>query len=274
MKFRVWDKSTDYMDYRVRVTTTNDYMKVEVLDAFSDWRELEKGQYELMQSIGLVDENGEEIFEGDILTDEGSFENDGWDYATIEFDRTDYTYYLSWENEGICQSITECENYAVAGNIYENKDLLNDDKEWLEELKTSLNELARKLEMIEEMDKEMNFEELREKVEEWANDKDLLHSENADKQFMKFIEEVFEFKTEMDYLCRIGQSSEEVYSDYEQIETQENMRLEMGDIFVTLIVLCKQLGIDCVECLNKAYDKISKRKGVTKDGIFIKEEDL
>lgn len=126
MKFRVWDKSINYMDDRVRVTTTDDYMKVEVLDAFSDWRELEEGQYELMQSTGLFDENGEEIFEGDILTDEGSFENDSWDYATIEFDKTDYTYYLSWKNEGICQSITECENYSVAGNIYENKDLLND----------------------------------------------------------------------------------------------------------------------------------------------------
>ena len=119
-----------------------------------------------------------------------------------------------------------------------------------------------------------SFGELKELVLEWAEDKDLLHSENADKQFMKFIEEVFEFKSEMDYLCRIGQSSEELYSDYEQIETQGNMKLEMGDIFVTLIVLCKQLGIDCVECLQLAYDKISKRKGKTVNGTFIKEEDL
>lgn len=118
------------------------------------------------------------------------------------------------------------------------------------------------------------FEELKENVEEWAKDKDLLHSENADKQFMKFIEEVFEFKSEMDYLKIMGQNTADVYEDYEYIETQENMKLEMGDIFVTLIVLCKQLGIDCVECLQLAYDKISKRKGVTKDGIFIKEEDL
>ncbi|WP_105300928.1 MazG-like family protein [Anaerococcus marasmi] len=120
----------------------------------------------------------------------------------------------------------------------------------------------------------MNFEELKKFVLEWADDKDLLHSENADKQFMKFIEEVFEFKSEFDYLCRIGQSPEEVYSDYEQIETQENMELEMGDIFVTLIILCKQLDIDPMECLSMAYEKISKRKGRTINGTFIKEEDL
>ena len=95
----------------------------------------------------------------------------------------------------------------------------------------------------------MNFEELKELILEWADDKDLLHAENADKQFMKFVEEVFEFKSEMDYLTRIGQSSEEVYSDYEQIEAQENMELEMGDIFVTLIILCKQIGINPESCL-------------------------
>ncbi|MFL8968912.1 YopX family protein [Helcococcus kunzii] len=78
-------------------------------------------EIKLMQSTGLFDKNGVEIFEGDILTDEGSFENDGWDYATIEFDETDY---LTWKNEGTCQSITECENYSVAGNIYENPELL------------------------------------------------------------------------------------------------------------------------------------------------------
>ena len=114
----------------------------------------------------------------------------------------------------------------------------------------------------------MNFEELKTKVEEWADDKDLLHEENADKQFMKFIEEVFEFKREIDIsnLRRLVGDNKDFIS--------RDINLEMGDIFVTLIILCNQLGIDCVECLQLAYDKISKRKGVTKDGIFIKEEDL
>lgn len=110
------------------------------------------------------------------------------------------------------------------------------------------------------------FEQLRENVEKWANDKDLLHEENAEKQFMKFMEEVFEFKTEMDFYS--GKC--EVFSSV----SKNLMKEEMGDIFVTLIVLCKQLGIDCVECLEMAYEKISKRKGKTINGIFIKEEDL
>lgn len=120
----------------------------------------------------------------------------------------------------------------------------------------------------------MKFKELQEKVLEWAASHDLLHEENADKQFMKFIEEAFEFKTEFDYLKRIGQDPSECYSDYEQIETQENMQLEMGDVFVTLIILCKQLGIDPQGCLELAYEKIKDRKGTTIDGTFVKEEDL
>lgn len=268
MRFRVWDKREKRMNYNVRVTTTDDYKKVEAVNDYHIWKELYKGQYELMQSTGLFDENGEEIFEGDILTDEGSFENDGWDYATIEFDETDYTYYLDWKNEEICQSITECKNYSVAGNIYENKDLLDDEKDYFEILETNLNELARMFKTIEEEKKTMNFEELKTKVEEWADDKDLLHEENADKQFMKFIEEVFEFKREIDIsnLRRLVGDNKDFIS--------RDINLEMGDIFVTLIILCNQLHIDCVECLQLAYEKISKRKGKTVNGLFVKEEDL
>ncbi len=110
----------------------------------------------------------------------------------------------------------------------------------------------------------MNFEDLKDKVLRWADDKDLLHAENADKQFMKFIEEVFEFKTEMDGLNEYGANP----------LTYFDLCLEMGDIFVTLIILCEQIGIDPVECLSMAYEKISKRKGKTINGQFIKEEDL
>lgn len=112
----------------------------------------------------------------------------------------------------------------------------------------------------------MNFEELQEKVLDWAKDKDLIHEENADKQFMKFIEEVFEFKTEMD--------NELSYTDPYVDEAVDRMMLEMGDILVTLIILCKQIEVDPIDCLDKAYKKISKRKGKTIDGVFVKAEDL
>lgn len=119
------------------------------------------------------------------------------------------------------------------------------------------------------------FEDLTRNVLDWGKNKDLLHDKNAEKQFLKFMEEVFEFKTEMDHFTRIGQSSENVHCDYEElIEAQDNMRLEMGDIFVTLIILCNQLSLEPVECLCRAYEKIKDRTGKTINGVFIKQEDL
>ena len=112
----------------------------------------------------------------------------------------------------------------------------------------------------------MNFGELKELVLEWADDKDLLHSENAEKQFMKFIEEVFEFKTEMDFYSNKSEILKSI--------NKEHMKDEMGDIFVTLIILCEDLGIDPVVCLEMAYKKISKRHGRTINGTFVKSEDL
>ena len=111
-----------------------------------------------------------------------------------------------------------------------------------------------------------SFGELKELVLEWADDKDLLHSENADNQFMKFVEEVFEFKSEMDLWS--------THSEILNIVNREHMEDEMGDIFVTLIILCEDLEIDPVVCLEMAYEKISKRQRKTINGMFYKAEDL
>ena len=114
-----------------------------------------------------------------------------------------------------------------------------------------------------------NFKQLQKLTLEWAKDKNLLHAENADKQFLKFIEEVFEFKTEYDIFCndvkRQGSISKKKIKP---------ILLEMGDIFVTLIVLCNQIGIEPTRCLDMAYEKIKDRTGKTIDGVFVKEEDL
>lgn len=102
----------------------------------------------------------------------------------------------------------------------------------------------------------MNFEELKKEIENWGNDKNLIHYENRFKQFEKVVEEVFELK-------------EEIIQD-----NLDNMELEMGDCLVTLIILSKQLGIDIVDCLEQAYNKIKFRRGKTINGKFVKEEDL
>ena len=112
----------------------------------------------------------------------------------------------------------------------------------------------------------MSFRKLQADVLRWAKDKDLLHAKNTDKQFMKFIEEVFEFRYEMErYKRDVGEMKR---------LSLDKAKVEMGDIFVTLIILCEQIGIDPVECLSMAYDKIKNRRGRTLHGTFVKEEDL
>ena len=145
-------------------------------------------------------------------------------------------------------------------NVVDRNDLAD---EISDNLKTGL------LNVVDTYDDTSNFDSLTQKIEDWATDKDLLHAENADKQFLKFIEEVFEFKTEYDIL-------------WHEVEKQggiikkdiKPLLLEMGDIFVTLIILCNQIGIEPVHCLNLAYEKIKGRTGKTVNGIFIKQEDI
>lgn len=121
-----------------------------------------------------------------------------------------------------------------------------------------------------------SFEELKELVLEWADDKDLLHEENAEKQFMKFIEEVFEFNFEMENSKNYEDVCHhlKIAGSLAKTRNKRDMMLEMGDIFVTLIILCEDLGIDPVVCLEMAYKKISKRQGKTINGNFYKQEDL
>lgn len=123
------------------------------------------------------------------------------------------------------------------------------------------------------------FEILRGKVLDWGKSKDLLHEENAGKQFMKFMEEVFEFRDEWTLYENstkyISDNYRERYGETTRAyQLRDNMKLEMGDIFVTLLILCDQLNLDPVECLYKAYEKIKDRTGKTINGVFIKQEDL
>ncbi|MDU7925296.1 MAG: MazG-like family protein [Finegoldia magna] len=176
-----------------------------------------------------------------------------------------------------CRSFGGKRRFEFDRSDLENSDLSKIDRECIEYTFNFIHDLKENgvIYEVERVGKR-SFEDLKELTLEWANSKDLLHSENAEKQFMKFIEEVFEFKFEMEthknYLKACD--SLKINGNFIKEKSKNDMKLEMGDIFVTLIVLCKQLGIDCVECLEMAYEKISKRKGKTIDGIFIKEEDL
>ena len=97
--------------------------------------------------------------------------------------------------------------------------------------------------------------ELVKQVEQWSKDKNL-DKGNPDRQALKFYEEAGE----------VGAALSRNKLD--------DLKDGIGDTVVTLIILAQQHGWSLQECLQYAYDEISKRKGRTINGTFIKESDL
>ena len=87
----------------------------------------------------------------------------------------------------------------------------------------------------------------------WGNERGIVRADNVYKQFIKAVEE-------------FGELAKEINKG-----DVENAKMEMGDVFVTLILTAANLGFTAAEALDAAYTKISKRKGTTVNGVFVKE---
>ena len=99
----------------------------------------------------------------------------------------------------------------------------------------------------------MTFEEISQNVLIWAKEKDILKPDNHLKQLGKIMSEVGEF-------------ADEVIKENKQGQIQE-----LGDVFVTLIIIAEQLNLNPVKCLEIAYNKIKDRQGKTINRTFIKD---
>lgn len=93
------------------------------------------------------------------------------------------------------------------------------------------------------------------KVEQWAMARDL-HTADPNKQILKLGEEFGE-------LCE-GMAK----------DRPEDVIDAIGDMQVVLTILSMQLGTSIHYCAGVAYNEIKNRKGVMKNGVFVKEEDL
>lgn len=94
---------------------------------------------------------------------------------------------------------------------------------------------------------------MKENIINWANERELLKPDNNFRQFTKLVEEVGELAS--------GIAKNDLIKIIDSI----------GDIQVVLIILAKQYQLDVDHCLEAAWHEIKDRKGITKNGIFIKE---
>ena len=71
---------------------------------------------------------------------------------------------------------------------------------------------------------------------------------------------------------------EKTYEECDELESaiRDNNRAEiidaLGDILVTIIIQSEMQGLNLIECLESAYNVISKRTGKMVDGTFVKDK--
>jgi NTP pyrophosphatase (non-canonical NTP hydrolase) len=90
-------------------------------------------------------------------------------------------------------------------------------------------------------------------IEKWGELRGL-NTADPTRQFLKLAEEVGELAAAM------ARNNKDAEVD------------AIGDIFVVLTILSKQLGYDVTSCVGKAYDVIKIRHGKLVNGVFVKEE--
>jgi uncharacterized phage protein (TIGR01671 family) len=135
IKFRVWDKKTERFQSGFHLTSDGKIIFACLVD---------NEDYILSQFTGLLDNNGKEIFEGDILIfyirldadidDAGQvfsckgqviFDNGAFIMQNIE-PKVRPFFYFDWDTMKIGE---HCEELSVGGNIYQNPELLGGENE-------------------------------------------------------------------------------------------------------------------------------------------------
>lgn len=121
-RFRAWD------DWRKRMSVVDriyiDTKGVRLYDDFGEyWRNFRDAK--LMQSTGLKDKNGKEIFEGDIVDYKGRKAVVKWhgSYASFIYRFVDELQERVSEWHPLFLAYY---HFEIIGNIYENKELLDD----------------------------------------------------------------------------------------------------------------------------------------------------
>ena len=93
-------------------------------------------------------------------------------------------------------------------------------------------------------------------IREWAEARNLIADSDSFRQLAKLVEEVGELA-----------------ADISRGRPRRRIADSIGDCAVVLTILAAQNGLQIEDCITQAYDEIKGRRGVMKDGVFVKEGD-
>lgn len=129
-KFRAWDKERNEMNYKVMVgncDTDDENWTCPIIwiEERQDW--LHFDDYDsIMQSTGLLDKNGKEVFVGDIIKCTRGCLHEV--YIEKEYGGTYFGGMPAVYLKGLREGYAWTEHEEIIGNIYENREFLEDKK--------------------------------------------------------------------------------------------------------------------------------------------------
>jgi len=137
----------------------------------------------------------------------------------------------------------------------------------------------------------MKIQELIKKIEQWAIDRELDKKGTVEGQLIKTAEEVSELVIAIskDDLEEIKDAVGDVFvtlvigsliqgDKNDLVKTINDFyKYQKNDYFVkvnTIIMAAELFDLDFIDCVESAYKEIADRKGVVKNGSFVKASDL
>lgn len=116
----------------------------------------------------------------------------------------------------------------------------------------------------------MKYNELEALVIAWGTQKGIFSKGNPEAQCDKTLEEVYELKEALEAQS-IGLKNFKNIKG-KNVLTSEEIKDALGDILVTIIIQAEMQGLKLEDCLQSAYNVISKRTGKMIDGQFVKDK--